>query len=241
MAEIRFARMTLALAGVALLAAGCGDHRPLWRQAGLPNPSISLMPPGARVADLAVQVAGPAAAAVSESRAVRAAPRPAPKKPSAAGAARVSRRQPAPRAPLLVAAASAGAHFVQVGAHRTRAASEDMWSRLRSLHPRQFGAESHFIVRRDFGTPRGTYFQIQLGPFADRRAADAKCAALQSARIDCFVVRTALERVVLPAAGAPSPGAASANAPARAVPPPPARKKAAVFIRSGLGQGDNHE
>ena len=239
MGEFRFARVTLALAGLAFLAVGCGDHRPVWRQAGLPKSSISLLPPGASVAAQPVQVAGPAAAAVTESRAVRAEPRPLPKKPRAADSARISHRPP-PRAPVQVAAAGA-AHFVQVGAHRTRAASEKMWNRLQSLHPRQLGAESHFIVRRDFGAPRGTYFQIQLGPFVDRRAADAKCAALQSARIDCFVVRTRLERVTLPAAGGPSPGAALVNAPVRAAPPPPAREKAEQFIRSGLGQGDDND
>ncbi len=179
MGEIRFTRMTLALAGVALLA-------------------------------------GSAVAAATESRAVRA----------------------APRAPLLIAAASAGAHFVQVGAHRTRAASEDLWSRLQSLHPRRLGAESHFIVRRDFGPPRGTYFQIQLGPFAHRRAADAKCAVLRSDRIDCFVVRTLLEQVVAPAAGGPPAGAASTSAPA-AETPPPDRAEPIQLIRSGLGQVGN--
>jgi hypothetical protein len=153
---------------------------------------------------------------------------------------RVSRRQSAPRAPLLVAAAGGNAHFVQIGAHRTRAASQKLWSKLESLHPRLLGADAHFIVRRDYGAPRGTYFQIQLGPFIDRGAADAKCAELRGARIDCFVLRTALNQVVLPAAGAPPPGAASANAPARAAPPPVA-KKAAKFIRSGLGQGESDE
>lgn len=240
MAEFRFARMILALAGVALFVAGCGDHRPVWRQAGLPKSPVSLVPPGARAADLAVQVAGPAAAAVTETRAASAEPGPRPKKTHATDPASVSRRRPEPRAPILVAAAGRSAHFVQVGAHRTRAASQKLWNKLESLHPGLLGTNPHFIVRRDFGPPRGTYFQIQLGPFVDRRAADARCAELRAARIDCFVLRTALDRVVLPAAGAASANA-PVNVPARTAPPPPARKKAAKFIRSGLGQGDNQD
>ncbi len=99
----------------------------------------------------------------------------------------------------------AAAHFVQVGAHRTRSSGEKSWARLKALHPRLLGAESHVIARRDFGAPKGTYFRVRLGPFADRRAANAKCAELQSARIDCFAVRAALKRTARSAAAMPSP------------------------------------
>lgn len=262
-----------AVTAMVLLLAGCGDHRPTWREANLPKSPISLMPPGVEPANILllsagsspfpIQVAGPSAAArpLAKPLAGRNSA-PAPWRPLvtlAAAHRSTAQRSTAPTAAPTRQLAEVGgrAYFVQIGAYRSRATSEDKWRRLAAAHPALLAGEAGLIVRHDFGPPKGLYYQIQAGPFVDRAGADARCAALKAANVDCFVVHTRLDVATRPAAGPAiateppaarkaraggrSPTPATPTGSSRAVPPPaaPPTVPEAPFIRSTLAGIDD--
>jgi cell division septation protein DedD len=61
------------------------------------------------------------------------------------------------------------------------------WQKLKQQHAQVLGGLSPTFERADLGD-KGVYHRVQAGPFADRAAAAAACAALKAAKQDCVVV-----------------------------------------------------
>lgn len=110
-------------------------------------------------------------------------PRP---KPRVAG---TSRAEPAPAsAPVarVEPAAGGGVWRVQVASMRDDQSARLAWDQVRARHPGLLAGLVPTIVRAEVGS--GTVFRVQVGPFADRAAANATCAQLKAERTDCLVV-----------------------------------------------------
>ena len=103
-------------------------------------------------------------------------------------------------------------YWLQVGAHRDEATSRAEWQRIQSAADAVF-AVGHRIQRADLGT-RGTFYRIQLGPFASAAEAAKFCAQLKARSIECFMA------LPEPAARTHPPGDTARTPPA----PPPAAK-----------------
>lgn len=110
-------------------------------------------------------------------------PRP---KPRIAG---TSRAEPTPASvPVArVEPAAGGAVWrVQVASMRDDQSARLAWDQVRARHPGLLAGLSPTIVRAEVGS--GTVYRVQVGPFADRAAANATCSALKAERTDCLVV-----------------------------------------------------
>ncbi|HEX4888895.1 MAG TPA: SPOR domain-containing protein [Alphaproteobacteria bacterium] len=87
----------------------------------------------------------------------------------------------------LASPATGGKAFVlQLGAFRTQQAADAGWKLLAARHAGVLGSLEHFIVPADLGE-KGRFFRLQAGPFPERTAANAQCAALKTAGVDCLV------------------------------------------------------
>jgi hypothetical protein len=95
---------------------------------------------------------------------------------------------PAAAAPELRGAVSAlaGGALLQVGAFRTNALAGQAWQAFRAEHREIVGDLSSDIQEVDLGV-RGVWHRLRIGPFADRDAANARCAVLKTRGADCFV------------------------------------------------------
>ena len=111
------------------------------------------------------------------------APLPRPKPRIAA----TSRAEPASAPAARVEPAAGGAVWrVQVASMRDDQSARQAWDQVRARHPGLLAGLSPTIVRAEVGS--GTFYRVQVGPFADRVAANATCSALKAERTDCLVV-----------------------------------------------------
>lgn len=103
----------------------------------------------------------------------------APTAPSPAAAAQLS------AAPAFVAN---GPFVAQVAALQSEAGVEPAWQRLASRAPQLFASARRDVERADLG-PRGVYYRIRVGYFADRDNARRFCARITQMGQDCIVVQ----------------------------------------------------
>lgn len=91
--------------------------------------------------------------------------------------------EPVKPAPVV---ASGKSYVLQLGAFRTEEAADAGWKLLATRHAAVLGELERFIVPADLGD-KGKFFRLQAGPFAERAAANAQCASLKTAGVDCLV------------------------------------------------------
>lgn len=133
----------------------------------------------ARVEPAAVPAVGEVLATLPTARV----PRPKPRIAGTSRAAPASTTVPVAR----VEPAAGGAVWrVQVASMRDDQSARQAWDQVRARHPALLAGLSPTIVRAEVGS--GTVYRVQVGPFADRAAANATCTSLKAERTDCLVV-----------------------------------------------------
>ena len=88
-----------------------------------------------------------------------------------------------PAAPQFV---SNGPYVAQLAAHQSEAAVEQAWRRLASRAPQLFQLARLDVERADLG-PRGIYYRVRAGYFADRANAARFCERIRQMGQDCIV------------------------------------------------------
>lgn len=76
---------------------------------------------------------------------------------------------------------------LQLGAVRSEQEARDSWNKLTKKFPQLVGGKSLHIERADI-PDKGTYYRIQLYPFADKAEADALCKQLDAQGQACFAI-----------------------------------------------------
>jgi hypothetical protein len=103
--------------------------------------------------------------------------------------AEVEEAPPAGGAPQLPAApqfAVNGPYVAQLAALQSEAAVDQAWRRLSSRAPQLFAAARLDSQRADLG-PRGIYYRVRAGYFADRANAARFCERIRQMGQDCIV------------------------------------------------------
>jgi septal ring-binding cell division protein DamX len=96
---------------------------------------------------------------------------------------------PAGAAPQLAAApgfVSGGPYVAQLAALQSEAAVDQAWRRLSSRAPQLFASARLDTQRADLG-PRGVYYRVRAGYFADRANAARFCERIRQMGQDCIV------------------------------------------------------
>lgn len=92
----------------------------------------------------------------------------------------------APRLAPAPTFASNGRYVAQLAALQSEAAIEPAWSRYESRAPDLFEQARLDVERADLG-PRGIYFRVRAGYFADRANASRFCERIRQMGQDCIV------------------------------------------------------
>ena len=117
--------------------------------------------------------------------------------PAPSWSSQVSTPSPARRtaaAPQAAAPAAAprtttggGGYRIQLAALRSDAEAQATWKRLQAKHGALLGSYQPNIVKTDLGG-LGTFYRVQLGPFADKAATQQLCRNFKSGGLDCFLL-----------------------------------------------------
>jgi cell division protein FtsN len=83
-------------------------------------------------------------------------------------------------------AAAAGKYRLQVGIVGSRTEAENISARLRAEHAARLGAAAPAIDEVTFGN--GTFYRVQVGPYASAAEPGQFCTALKPQGYDCLVV-----------------------------------------------------
>ncbi len=84
-------------------------------------------------------------------------------------------------------AATSGAFLIQLASLDSAEAAEQSWKTMSPRQAAQLSGLSHSVQRVEI-EGRGTFYRLRAGPFADRAAAQARCAKLKDAGQACIVV-----------------------------------------------------
>lgn len=82
--------------------------------------------------------------------------------------------------------ALAGTHLVQVGAFRSQAEADGVWSKLQGKLGDYADGKGKDVEVADLGA-KGTYYRLRVGPFASADEAKTYCAGLKERGTDCLV------------------------------------------------------
>lgn len=122
-------------------------------------------------------------------------PRPAPEAPMDASlqpaAPETTPRDPATGAPRIApdpTFVANGPYVAQLAALQSEAAVDAAWARLATRAPGLFARARLDVERADLG-PRGIYFRVRAGYFADRANANRFCDRIEQMGQDCIVVQ----------------------------------------------------
>lgn len=98
-------------------------------------------------------------------------------------------RAPAPSAAPAPAASSggSGSYRIQLASLRTEEEAQAAWQQLSARHGALLSGQQHQIEKTSVGN-LGTFYRIQIGPFADKAQSAQLCKSLQSSGVDCFLV-----------------------------------------------------
>lgn len=80
-----------------------------------------------------------------------------------------------------------GGYRIQLAALRSDAEAQATWKRLQAKHGSMLGGYQPSIVKTDLGG-LGTFYRVQLGPFADKAATQQLCKNFKSGGLDCFLL-----------------------------------------------------
>ena len=100
--------------------------------------------------------------------------------------------RPAPR-PAIAArsapsvSASGSGYRIQLAALRSDAEAQATWKRLASKHRKLLAGRQPNIVRTELGG-LGTFYRVQLGPFADKGSSQQLCRDFKAGGLDCFLL-----------------------------------------------------
>jgi cell division septation protein DedD len=94
----------------------------------------------------------------------------------------VATAQPAP-----AAAAGGSGYRIQLAALRSDEEARATWKRLQSRHRELLGNRQPNIVRTELGG-LGTFYRVQLGPFADKASSQELCKTFKAGGLDCFLL-----------------------------------------------------
>jgi cell division septation protein DedD len=96
--------------------------------------------------------------------------------------------KPIVAAPAPAPAPSSGGVYVQLGALRSTAEAERLWSQLREAHPDLLGSASRSVEAVTVaGT--GTLYRLRARGFASRATALSTCSSLKNRGQDCLVAQ----------------------------------------------------
>jgi cell division septation protein DedD len=97
--------------------------------------------------------------------------------------------RPAPPASTLQPAAAAGGngYRIQLAALRSDGEAQATWKRLQAKHKKFLGARQPLIVKTELGG-LGTFYRVQLGPFADKANSQQLCKEFKRGGLDCFLL-----------------------------------------------------
>lgn len=131
----------------------------------------------------------PAAPQWDQQTTVARAPRPAAPSWSAqvSSPARSSTSAPAPAPAPRPATTGGSGYRIQLAALKTDAEAQQTWKRLRSRHGNLLAGHTHNIVRTELGG-LGTFYRLQLGPFADKAQSQDLCKSFKAGGLDCFLL-----------------------------------------------------
>jgi hypothetical protein len=123
----------------------------------------------------------------SHSAAPAATPRPGPEVAAATPPATAPTQTGAPQLAAAPNFAASGPYVAQLAALQSEAAVQPAWARLSSRAPNLFGQAHLDVQRADLG-PRGMYFRVRAGYFADRANASRFCERIRQMGQDCIPV-----------------------------------------------------
>jgi cell division septation protein DedD len=83
--------------------------------------------------------------------------------------------------------ATAGKYLLQVGVLRSRAEAEQLASNLRAQHGAALGSVAPAIDEVVYGN-MGTFYRVQVGPYASAAEPGDFCSALKPQGYDCLVI-----------------------------------------------------
>ncbi len=107
---------------------------------------------------------------------------------SAARPAATPARAPLPPVePAPAPAGTAKSYRIQLAAVRSEDEAQSTWKRLAAKHRGLLGQRQPLIEKTDVGS-LGTFYRIQIGPFADKKESAQLCSRFKSSGVDCFLV-----------------------------------------------------
>ena len=107
--------------------------------------------------------------------------------------AQVSSPAPASRPPPPVSTAQPAAapggqgYRIQLAALRSDGEAQATWKRLQAKHKNFLGSRQPNIVKTELGG-LGTFYRVQLGPFADKAGSQKLCNDFKRGGLDCFLL-----------------------------------------------------
>jgi len=100
-----------------------------------------------------------------------------------------SQRTPPPASSAVqpIAASGASGYRIQLAALRSESEAQATWKRLVSRHKNLLGDRQSNIVRTELGG-LGTFYRVQLGPFASKTESQQLCKSFKQGGLDCFLL-----------------------------------------------------
>lgn len=93
-----------------------------------------------------------------------------------------------PASTVQPAAAAGGTGYrIQLAALRSEGEAQATWKRLQAKHRNFLGSHQPNIVKTDLGG-LGTFYRVQLGPFADKAGSQQLCKDFKRGGLDCFLL-----------------------------------------------------
>ena len=97
-------------------------------------------------------------------------------------------RPTTPARTIQPAAASGGQGYrIQLAALRSDGEAQATWKHLQAKHGKFLGARKPNIVKTELGG-LGTFYRVQLGPFADKTSSQQLCNDFKRGGLDCFLL-----------------------------------------------------
>lgn len=92
-----------------------------------------------------------------------------------------------PRPPAPRTAAGGSGYRIQIAALRSDAEAQATWKRLVKKHRKLLAGHQPNIVRTELGG-LGTFYRLQLGPFAEKEPSKQLCKEFKLGGLDCFLL-----------------------------------------------------
>lgn len=86
----------------------------------------------------------------------------------------------------LAAKAGQGSYVLQIGAYKSQAEADAAWKTYRARHSALLSGFSENVIQVDLG-PKGIWYRLRIGGFADKDGASALCDRLKADGGACFL------------------------------------------------------